>query len=76
MNVSTSDKKVLSSIDYGKNGAVVIIDFLETSIIETAPFGTVFSKMILNFRKCRNAPFRSWYFTMVRDQTFRKKVSY
>jgi hypothetical protein len=51
MNVSTPDKKVLSTLVKVGNGANVLIDGLETSIVEAAPFSTVFSKIILNFRE-------------------------
>ena len=42
-----------------RNEAIVSIDSLEKSIIETAPFCADFSEIFSNFRKCQDAPFLS-----------------
>jgi len=39
------------------NGASVSVDGLETSINKTAPLEAIFLKIVLDFEKCRNAPF-------------------
>jgi len=50
-------KKVQSFIRGRQNGAIALIDNLETSIIKSAPFAASFLKIILNFQKSLNAPF-------------------
>jgi hypothetical protein len=67
-------RQALEEINISKERDTLFKYVLEISIIETASFGTVFPKIILNFRKCRNAPCRSRYITMVRGQTFRKHL--
>jgi hypothetical protein len=40
-----------------RNGASVSVNSMEKSIIEAAPFETIFSQIFLILEKCRNTPF-------------------
>ncbi len=67
-------RKVLSAPMMARSVAIVSVDSLELSIIQTAQFGVILSEIYLNFRKCHDAPFRSGYLAMIKTKMFRKKV--
>ncbi len=43
------------------NGVIVLVDSLETEIIDNALFATRFWKILFDFTKCRDAPFYSLF---------------
>jgi hypothetical protein len=68
------DTKVLSTPTMARNGAIVSIDFLETSIILIAPFTAVFSGNNFDFQKCQNAPFLISFVVQDQVQIIRKHL--
>jgi len=70
------DKKGVTCIDYGENGAISLKDYLEASIISNTPLIVIFWKQPLLFRRTQNAPSVVSFVGYDQVQTVRNKLSY
>ena len=67
--------KVVSCIRLWENGAVLLIDGLEASIIQSAAFAAGFMEVTLIFKTCQDAPFRALFLGMVTYEHIRNNIN-
>ena len=64
--IHLKSKKEQSIIRRWKNGAILLVDNLETDLILNAPFAPSFLGLILIFKTCKNAPFQAHFWDMIK----------